>query len=145
MRTSQVEGPGEQAMHVMRFDRSVNTETDLYSGFSIYAGFMLFVYPIGVPALYFVLFYRNRHVLRHLRRLELMQEKDFSMAILNAEGAESDKEAMAIMKGANDAHAAAVAQNEHLRGQLPTALRRLTAGYSMQTYWCVDGKTDPLS
>ena len=55
--------------------------------------------------------------------------------VLKAEQAKSDHEAMAIMKSANDAHAAAIAQNDDLRSRLPTGLRRLTAGYAMNTYW----------
>jgi len=44
-------------------------------------------------------------------------------------------DAFRIKMDADVAHAAAEALNDELREELPTALRRLTAGYEMRTYW----------
>jgi hypothetical protein len=96
---------------------------------------VLILFPLGVPLLYLSIFYRNRHTLRHIRRIELMQEKDYRLALLQAQGAQNQVDAFRIKMDADVAHAAAEALNDELREELPTALRRLTAGYEMRTYW----------
>ena len=42
------DGPGEQPISVMRVDRSIDRDSDLYAHFGIYAMGMLVIYPLGV-------------------------------------------------------------------------------------------------
>jgi len=129
------DGDGEGGFTVMRTDRSIETDSPLYLSFSAYALAMLIVYPIGVPVLYCVLLYRSRTELNDLRLMELAQESAFELAKLKVEIAASAEEADMLMREANAAHDAALEEYEALRDQLPTTLRKLTAGYELRTYW----------
>jgi hypothetical protein len=54
----QLNGPGENNVRVMRFDRSVEVASFMHSLFSLYALIMVLIFPVGVPVLYFLLYYR---------------------------------------------------------------------------------------
>ena len=43
------DGPGEDHVSVMRYDRSIETESTLYRAFMPYALIMLGLYPLGIP------------------------------------------------------------------------------------------------
>ncbi|CAM9356991.1 unnamed protein product [Ascophyllum nodosum] len=47
----------------LRADYSIECDTFRHRAFMIYAGFMILVYPVGIPALYAVFLFRNRKVL----------------------------------------------------------------------------------
>jgi UDP-N-acetyl-D-mannosaminuronic acid transferase (WecB/TagA/CpsF family) len=79
--------------------------------------------------------WRERHELRELRRIELVQETVFALAKLQAEAANSNAEVAAIMRKASAVHDASVTVYNELREKLPNAVRRLTDGYEMRTYW----------
>ena len=85
--------------------------------------------------MYLSILHRHKHCLQELCRIERVQETSYNLAVLNAQGAESDDEAARIMQRADAEREMASEVNRALRSQLPTALRRLTAGYEMRTYW----------
>ena len=65
-------GEGEDGQGFLRVDFEISCDSPLYVGFIFpYAIIMLFVYPIGVPAYYATMLFRNRAELRTLRHLEL--------------------------------------------------------------------------
>eukprot|EP00966_Prymnesium_polylepis_P107959 2500189-Prymnesium_polylepis.1 len=43
------EGPGEDGLAVMTYDRSIETDSELYRAFMPYALIMLLIFPIGTP------------------------------------------------------------------------------------------------
>ena len=51
----------------LRADLSINCDSTVHAGFSIYAALMILVYPIGTPALYYVLLQRSRAALNQLQ------------------------------------------------------------------------------
>ena len=125
------DGPGEDdnpMLSVMRADRSIDRSGTTYQVFTVYAFIMLVVYPIGVPCLYAVIFHRSRNELLELRRIELDQETNYALAKLRAQAADSAEEAEVILRQAEQEHDAAVAAYQTLRDELPTTLRKLTAG-----------------
>jgi hypothetical protein len=61
-----------EASSVLRIDLSVDCKTTFHQAMMVYAGLMVFIYPIGVPALYaYLLLYQHRAELRLLHWLEL--------------------------------------------------------------------------
>ena len=46
----------------MRADYSISCDDERYASWSTFAGFMVLVYPVGVPALFAWLLYRIRDV-----------------------------------------------------------------------------------
>ncbi|CAM9812841.1 unnamed protein product, partial [Ascophyllum nodosum] len=47
----------------LRADYSISCKTNTHTYYRIYAGFMLMVYPIGIPLLYAFILWKNRHLL----------------------------------------------------------------------------------
>jgi len=129
------EGDGEVFVDLMRADRSINRQEPLYQAFSAYAVVMLGVYPIGVPLLYALMFHRARHQLHEMRLIELTQETDFKLAKLEAEAEATPEKVDEMVRRAIEAREATMKALENLRGELPTTLRKLTAGYELRTYW----------
>jgi hypothetical protein len=86
-----------------------------------------------VPCLYIVMMFRSRHELREMRLLELTLEADYERNKLLAENADT-REQKELMSKAEEAHDAALAEYEALREKLPTALRKLTAGYELRCF-----------
>jgi len=127
--------PGEVYMDLMRADRSIDREGELYQGFTVYAVVMLILYPIGVPLFYGLLFHLERHQLQEMRRIELSRETDFALAKLEAEAAATPEETDAMVRKAMEAHEATGKVLAKLRGELPTTQRKLTAGYELRMYW----------
>jgi hypothetical protein len=128
-------GPGEVYVDLMRADRSINREEPLYQSFTAYAIIMLVIYPIGVPLFYALTFYRGRHELHDLRRIELTLEADFALAKLKAEAAAAPEETDELVSRAIEVHQVNGEALKKLRDKLPSTLRKLTAGYELRTYW----------
>jgi hypothetical protein len=129
------EEPGEVYVDLMRADRSINRDEPVYQGFTAYALIMVAIYPIGVPALYGLMFHRARHQLLEMRRIELTGETDFALAKLGAESAATPEETDEMVRRAMEVHEENRRALAKLRGELPTTLRKLTAGYELRTYW----------
>jgi len=127
--------PGEVHVDLMRADRSIDREGELYQGFTVYAVVMLILYPIGVPLFYGLMFHLERHQLQEMRHIELTRETDFALAKLEAEAAATPEETHAMVRKAMEAHKATGKALAKLRGELPTTLRKLTAGYELRMYW----------
>jgi len=128
-------GPGEVYVDLMRADRSINREEPLYQSFTVYATIMLVIYPIGVPLFYAFTFFRGRHELQDLRRIELTLETDFKLAKLKAEAAATQEETDEMVRRAIEVHQASGEALRKMRDKLPSTLRKLTAGYELRTYW----------
>ena len=47
----------------LRADYTIECDGDKHKGLMIYAGFMILLYPVGIPGLFAYLLFRNRHVL----------------------------------------------------------------------------------
>jgi len=129
------DGPGEDGLTVMRYDRSIETASSLYTAFVPYALVMLVVYPIGLPLQYALLLFRNRDELRELRHMEMTIEAEFALAKLDAEAADGEEQVAEMMRKAEDAHDQRRAKYAALRAKLPTVLKKLTAGYELRCYW----------
>ncbi|KOO34597.1 mastigoneme-like protein [Chrysochromulina tobinii] len=129
------DGPGEVYVDLMRADRSIDREGELYQGFNLYAVVMLILYPIGVPLFYGLMFHLERHQLQEMRHIELTRETDFALAKLEAEAAATPAEKDAMVRKAVEAHEATGKVLAKLRGELPTTQRKLTAGYELRMYW----------
>ena len=127
--------PGEVYVDLMRADRSIDREGTLYQGFTVYAVVMLILYPIGVPLFYGLMFHVERRQLQEMRRIELTRETDFALAKLKAEAAATPEETDVMVCKAVEAHEATGKALAKLRGELPTTLRKLTAGYELRMYW----------
>ena len=133
--TDVFDGDGEDEMRLLRVDRSIDTTSDLYRAFFIYDLVMIAVFPIGVPLYYWIIFFRNRHDLRELKRIESTQEANYKRAMLLAAGKESADEKARLETKAMEQHEMAAERYDKLREKLPTILRKLTAGYELRTYW----------
>ena len=48
----------------LRADYTIECDSEKHRALQIYAGLMIILYPVGIPALYVGLLFRNRHVLR---------------------------------------------------------------------------------
>ena len=129
------DGDGEERVELLRVDRSIDTTTDQYYAFFIYDIFMLCLFPIGVPLYYASIFFRNRHELRELGRIERTQETNYRRAMLLAAGETAIEERVSLEVKAAEEHKLAADRYEKLRAKLPTILRKLTAGYELRTYW----------
>jgi len=90
------DGDGEERVELLRVDRSIDTTTDLYYAFFIYDIFMLCLFPIGVPLYYASIFFRNRHELRELGRIERTQETNYRRAMLLAAGETAIEERVSL-------------------------------------------------
>jgi hypothetical protein len=131
----QFDFPGEDGSAVMRADPSVETSGAAYAAVRTYAFFMILVYPLGIPFMFFCTLMRSRHALNALQLLERTLAKRLELAQLQAEAVDTEAQGREIMKRAEDVHSASVQVYEELRGQLPTTVRRLTSGYELRTYW----------
>ena len=56
---------GEDGKNYLRADYRIQCDSPKHRGFQVYAGFMIVVYTLGVPAFYGVLLFRDRKILRH--------------------------------------------------------------------------------
>ena len=50
----------DDGIRVLRVDRSIDCDSVEHKAYQVYAGFMMIIYPIGIPALYFTLVYVSR-------------------------------------------------------------------------------------
>lgn len=48
----------------LRVDYRIHCDSPKHRALQIYSGFMIFLYPLGIPAIYGVLLYRTRHLLQ---------------------------------------------------------------------------------
>jgi len=78
--------------------------------------------------------FRSRHELREMRLLELTLEADYERNKLLAEDADTREQKVELMSKAEEAHDTALEEYEALREKLPTALRKLTAGYELRCF-----------
>jgi len=67
----------------LKADYSVSCTTETYQRFYSYAIFMLLIYPFGIPLLYSVSLYRNRHEIVSLKTREEMEETREGMSAID--------------------------------------------------------------
>lgn len=128
-------GDGEDETSVMRADRSIDMSSSYYFAFLPYAIVMLFVYPFGVPCLYALILNRSRGALLELQRVELTLEADYALAKLRADGAPTAEQEEEILRKADAEYSERLEAYLGLRDELPTTIRKLTAGYELRTFW----------
>ena len=131
------DGEGELPKSFLRVDFSIDCGSTVYRGFiRPYAIIMVVIYPIGVPLYYLSKFWQNRHELHRLRHLELSIANEGQRVQLGSflEGKELEEYEPEIREAEErKAHLEAVYAEQ--RNRLPTALKKLTNGYEMRTYW----------
>jgi hypothetical protein len=71
----QVDDVVDVKTHYLRADYSIQCGTAKHTLYKVYAAIMIFIYPIGIPALYTWLLWRNKH--------KLTSKNDGSLRILN--------------------------------------------------------------
>ncbi len=54
----------EDGKSYLRADYRIECDSSRHRGFQLYAGLMILIYPVGIPALYSVLLFRDREILR---------------------------------------------------------------------------------
>lgn len=54
----------------LRADYTINCDSTKHRAFQIYAGFMMMLYPVGIPALYAYILFKNSNILRDKSRRE---------------------------------------------------------------------------
>ncbi|CBJ48858.1 polymorphic Outer membrane protein G/I family [Ectocarpus siliculosus] len=54
----------EDGTNYLRADYTIDCDSSKHKAFQVYAGFMVVVYVVGIPALYAFLLFRDRHVLK---------------------------------------------------------------------------------
>jgi hypothetical protein len=62
--------PGGGSERYLWLDYSVDCDSSEYQDYMVFAGVMAFVYPIGIPLMYFVMVYRHRRILSDADALE---------------------------------------------------------------------------
>jgi hypothetical protein len=62
--------PFEDGSSYLKADLSLSCDTDAYTGWLAYATAMVFVYPLGIPAFYFVVVFINRQAILDAEVLE---------------------------------------------------------------------------
>ena len=100
----------------------------------VYAAVMCLLFPIGVPLYYAAALFRSRNELREIRRLELKNSAAFTAIKLRAAEL-APEEASKFMERAEQANEASTEKYKKLRRELPSTLRKLTAGYEMRCFW----------
>ncbi len=55
----------EDGKNYLRADYRIECDSTRHRGFQLYAGLMVLIYPVGIPAFYSVLLFRDRKILRH--------------------------------------------------------------------------------
>ena len=91
----------------LELDYTVDVHTSRYTAMKAYAVAMLFVYPLGIPALYFVLLYQNRKILRKPR---YPGKKVDSRVVI--EGAGNDRKPEHLLKEASKEHQDSTQSND---------------------------------
>lgn len=67
----------------LRSDYRINCDSTMHRRLQIYAGFMIAVYPVGIPTFYAIILYRKRTKLRHTGRRESIPELRSISALWN--------------------------------------------------------------
>lgn len=62
--------PLDDGKNYLRADYRIECDSSKHKNLQIYAGFMILLYPVGIPALYTVLLFRNREVLKDIASRE---------------------------------------------------------------------------
>jgi len=96
---------------------------------------MIFVYPLGVPLYYALVLFRNKEELATIRQLELSITNEDNRAKLGSflKGKEL-REYQPEIDEAVERKAELETKYNERRGNLPSALKKLTNGYEMRTY-----------
>ena len=127
-------GPGEDGRQVLRADPSVDVSSTEYRLAMIYVVPMFVLFPIGVPVYYALTLFRSRNALHKIRQLELQNQAFFTAAKTQAENLAPERRAAFAMQ-TQVTYLASRGQYDKLRRELPSTLRKLTAGYEMRCYW----------
>ena len=117
----------------LRKDFSVNCNTPFHRLMEIYAGIMIFVYPIGIPAMYtYLLFYKHRDEMRELQDLELEHAALQKCVDIQANRPAADKARTESMR---EQIQHLKEKEEQKRAMLPDYVQKLVLGYELRTFW----------
>ena len=133
-------GEGETGYRFLLKDYTVDCNGVLYNGWKIFIYMMIASYPIGIPTFYMLQLYGNRHHLDRLRRFEIEKEdiEAEKKARRNtvSELTISEFERAELMRLLEEAEVERVEKKAvHIDRNLPTAVKKLTTGYSRQCFW----------
>ena len=91
---------------------------------------MIFIYPIGVPLFYSLIFYIHRHALGQMQRNEVRSKAEAKRAeMLRRKG--RFEEAAAMDTSSEEAHQDAL----DIMNSMPPMAKKLMAGYNLTCYW----------
>ena len=84
-----LDGPGEDGLAFMRQDFAVDCASSMYRSWLAYVLLMIMVYPLGVPLMFCIVFYKSRHALRRMARAESLSVASAKKAALEKSKHES--------------------------------------------------------
>lgn len=139
-------GAGEDGSSFMRVDLSIDCNGGAYRIMRVYAVAMVLLWPVGVPCIYGAMIYRSRAMLSRLQAIELAAGAQAQLATTTKPGAApTDGAAPVVEMRTSVAGFRSVPGSEAarlydevdaLRKKLPTILKKLTASYKMDCFWC---------
>ena len=136
----QFNGEGESGFRFLTKDYLIDCEGQQHTTWRIYIWGMIFIYPIGVPIYYIANLFINRHHLGRLRRFQIEQEdiarEKAARRNTISELTITEFERQELMRLLEEAEVERVEKKqEHLERTLPTAVKKLTNGYTWKCYW----------
>ena len=130
----------------LRADFSIDCDGSAHTALTPFAILMVLIYPIGVPLMYWLIFWSFRDQIKHLQGVELLQARLKQAAEAEEfhehhEGHGSSEDPLAEATVANIRKAKVdrrleilASEQEEALGQLPGYLHKLLDGYEMRTY-----------
>ena len=133
-------GTGESGYRFLLKDYSIDCDGERYNSWMLFIVSMIIGYPVGVPMFYTLQLFINRHDLDRLQRFQIEQEDIVAekKARRNtvSELTISEFERAELMRLLEEAEIERVEKKqESLNRSLPTAVKKLTNGYTWRCYW----------
>ena len=115
-------------------------EGEIYEQWKIFIIGMIVIYPVGVPVTYMLMLFKDRHHLERLKRFLIEQEdieaEKKARRSTISELTITEFERTELMRLLEEAEVERVEKKrEHLERTLPTAIKKLTNGYTWRCYW----------
>lgn len=130
------DGEGEDQTSFLTVDLSISCDTSFYRAIMLpYTLCCVLIYPIGVPAYYALIMYRNREELQEIGRLEVSISNE-AMRVKLGEflSGRARREYQKEIDAAKAREAELRSGYDERRAGLPSHLRMLTDAYDMRTY-----------
>jgi len=132
------DGQGNVLGRFLRTDFSIDCDASAHTPMQIYAGLMMLVYPLGVPALYaYLFFFRYGKEMKQLRAFEIASKNLRQEVTSFAHYERYDGKTQPLATPADTLAAAEKIEDESdkLLKSLPTYVSKLLSGYDHRTYY----------